>query len=274
MFAHQVIESIKKYPQAVISLTLQNALIASIRKAQHFHFGSSLEIGEAFKNMWGKGIPSENLYLLKLPYNRCWFDYCGQYPDGTTLKRGFLLEQDDASKIIIYTFLTDSDFWRIDFLAHRLGAPAADGVWLENMGLYEAPGADAACRSRNTRNNLSVLYFSMMLLNCKNIGRETVSAPAKLNKKRRRNGNQELFDYYVLNIAIPSKKQEYREGAIPLSHNRVHFCRGHFKEYTAEHPLFGRYTGLYWWQAHVRGQNKDGIVIKDYEVSIKRRGRE
>jgi len=41
------------------------------------------------------------------------------------------------------------------------------------------------------------------------------------------------------------------------------------KEYTQEHPLFGKLTGLYWWQPHVRGQNKEGIVMKDYAIKTK-----
>jgi len=51
-------------------------------------------------------------------------------------------------------------------------------------------------------------------------------------------------------------------------HVRVHLCRGHFKQYTADHPLLGRHVGLYVWQPHVRGKNKDGVVMKDYNVQI------
>ena len=42
-------------------------------------------------------------------------------------------------------------------------------------------------------------------------------------------------------------------------------CRGHFKRYTEDKPLFGRYTGLYWWQPHIRGADRSGAVIKDYD---------
>ena len=115
---------------------------------------------------------------------------------------------------------------------------------------------------------LNITLATAMLLNCKNITTEKIPAPEALNKKRRKSGKQELFDYHVLNVVVPSEKRDYQEATTPLSHNRVHLCRGHFKEYTAEHPLFGHYTGLYWWQPHVRGQNKDGVVIKDYNVKL------
>lgn len=115
--------------------------------------------------------------------------------------------------------------------------------------------------------DLSMIHVALMMLNCKNIVTEKVVAPVKLNNKRRKNGKQELFDYHVLNVVLPKKKQGYHEWAEPVGHNRVHLCRGHFKEYTAEHPLFGHYVGMYWWQPHVRGQNHKGVVMKDYKVT-------
>lgn len=48
--------------------------------------------------------------------------------------------------------------------------------------------------------------------------------------------------------------------------NRVHLCRGHFKEYTEQNPLFGRHVGRYWWQPCVRGKKEKGIIAKDYIV--------
>jgi hypothetical protein len=119
----------------------------------------------------------------------------------------------------------------------------------------------------NDNGYLSLFQNCIKLLNCKNIQTEKIPAPAKLNKKRVKSGKQPIFDYHVLNLVLPSnKKRGYQEQSVPLSHNRIHLCRGHFKEYTKEHPLFGKYTGLYWWEPSVRGQNRDGIVMKDYSV--------
>ena len=111
-----------------------------------------------------------------------------------------------------------------------------------------------------------MLNVTLKLLNCKNIQSEIIKAPEALNKKRRKTGKQEIFNYHVLNVVVPGKKRGYSPATEPLSHNRLHLCRGHFKEYTTDHPLFGRYTGLYWWQPQVRGQNKYGMVIKDYNI--------
>lgn len=103
-----------------------------------------------------------------------------------------------------------------------------------------------------------------MFFSCKNIGTETVEPPAKLNKARKKKGKLPLFTYKTLVIKPTGKKQE----SIPkhLWGNRVHLCRGHFKTYTKEKPLFGRLTGRYWWQPSVRGNKKLGVVHKDYKI--------
>jgi hypothetical protein len=46
----------------------------------------------------------------------------------------------------------------------------------------------------------------------------------------------------------------------------VHLCRGHFKTYTDDNPLFGKHVGKYYWQPSIRGKNKKGIVAKDYSL--------
>jgi hypothetical protein len=108
----------------------------------------------------------------------------------------------------------------------------------------------------------------LRLMSCKNISAEPIKASEKLNKKRLRNGKLPIFDYYVLNIdPLNKSKHAYHDPSIPLSHNRVHLCRGHFKTFTKEHPLLGRGIGTYWWQPHARGQNKEGIIIKDYKLA-------
>ena len=45
---------------------------------------------------------------------------------------------------------------------------------------------------------------------------------------------------------------------------RSHIVRGHFKTYTKDSPLFGKYTGKFWHHAHVRGNPDLGCVVKDY----------
>jgi len=116
---------------------------------------------------------------------------------------------------------------------------------------------------------LSILDVFLMLINCQNITYETKNPPEKLNKKRREKSREEMVSYHVLNIAPTSPKKQTKNGATGAGEQRrVHLCRGHFKTYTEDAPLFGRFTGRFWWQHQVRGQDKSGIVHKDYHVEV------
>jgi hypothetical protein len=112
-----------------------------------------------------------------------------------------------------------------------------------------------------------ILYFFLKLLSCKNISTEEIHPSEKVNKKRLKSGKLPLYSYHILKVN-PFGAVDRASGArekTDISH-RLHFCRGHFKEFTPEKPLFGRHTGLYWWEPSLRGTNKDGFVDKDYEV--------
>ena len=113
--------------------------------------------------------------------------------------------------------------------------------------------------------DLSQFNSFLKLLSCKNIEPIDNEPPAKLNKSRVKKGKQPLCTYKTLVIKPTSKRQQSLE-AQGLWENRIHLCRGHFKEFSIEKPLFGKYSGRYWWQPAVRGRNREGVVMKDYDV--------
>ena len=140
---------------------------------------------------------------------------------------------------------------------------------------------------------LHTVYICMKLcsiINCANIIKVKHQIPDNINRKRKNNGKKELISYYTLLIRPVTKKYQQdkrREHALPAFFKsadetilrRVHLVRGHFKRYSKEKPLFGKYEGLYWWQAHARGEKKvrpllrkprnphpkkEGMIVKDY----------
>ena len=116
-------------------------------------------------------------------------------------------------------------------------------------------------------NYRGLLIISKLInfLSCKNI-KVVENEPSKiLNKSRVKKGKLPFVSYKTLELSPVGKTKKEHESK-GLWTNRVHLCRGHSKEYTADKPLFGRYTGRYWWQPAVRGRNRDGVVMKDYEV--------
>jgi hypothetical protein len=84
-------------------------------------------------------------------------------------------------------------------------------------------------------------------------------------KKRRRSGG---YTYKVLALR-PTRQASTSATPIPLDQLPLHRVRGHRKRYGAQwgtKPLFGKYEGDFYWHPHARGDEKHGVVDKDYEV--------
>ncbi len=109
-----------------------------------------------------------------------------------------------------------------------------------------------------------IFHRFLSLLSCKNVTYEQESPPVKLQKSRVKKGKPPLSSYYVLKLKPTTSRKDYE--AKNLWTNRVHLCRGHVREYTEDRPLFGKYTGRFWIPPHVRGDKKQGVIHKDYEI--------
>jgi hypothetical protein len=73
----------------------------------------------------------------------------------------------------------------------------------------------------------------MMVVNCENVKRERIEAPAKLNKKRAKNGKTPFYSYWLLDVFKEGRARGAHQGG---SHNspRFHFRRGHIRRYRDE----------------------------------------
>lgn len=111
------------------------------------------------------------------------------------------------------------------------------------------------------------LLFTLSLMHCKNVETVDNDPPAKLSAAHRKRHGYPLVQFKTLVVDVPGKKTASHtatkrdEDVMPL-----HICRGHFKTFTPERPLFGRIVGTYWWPQHVRGSKEHGVIVKDYEV--------
>ena len=113
---------------------------------------------------------------------------------------------------------------------------------------------------------LAVFESTLLFLNCKNVVVNIVNPPEKLNKKRLRKGKLPIFTYRTLHLPSHSVLKSGEKQESLGNHNRIHLCRGHFKVYTEDRPLMGRHVGMYYWEPYVRGQNKKGVIVKDYHL--------
>lgn len=121
------------------------------------------------------------------------------------------------------------------------------------------------------RRLLEPMLLAISFMHCKNVVIRAERAPDWQQKVAQKRHQHPLVSFRVLDIE-PMKKVLRMEGQV--QHNglkrAIHICRGHFKTYTADKPLFGRIAGTFWWEPSVRGSKERGIALKDYNVKMPR----
>lgn len=279
---------------------------SDIKKAQKFHFFNYTNCLDVVKNIFTHEENRNLSFgacpdYIKLPYKICWFDYYYDKllaPNDNTppaKKRGMLVYESPIKKIYCVTlFYEQYNKWIMRDVRYLLpaGASFADVTTASEFAKISEKNCpiryiinvmnqwtfplDLTGKTTKERLNICIkedypdlVAFNAfcLLLNAKNILFEPIDAPEKLNKKRSKNGKLPIYSYKILKVDLKIfQKNNNNHKGETVGSNRVHLCRGHFKFYTKDAPLFGKYTGLYWWEPHIRGQNKKGMITKDYVV--------
>lgn len=110
---------------------------------------------------------------------------------------------------------------------------------------------------------------TISLLHCKNVTLDDEPANRSKRRQLQREGLGGLV-YKVLKIRgfgatpVRTNRESGEESTVSLT--RLHLVRGHFATWTAERPLFGKYVGTWWVNAHAKGQANHGAVAKAYQV--------
>lgn len=107
-----------------------------------------------------------------------------------------------------------------------------------------------------------VVVATLAVLRCNNIVVRDNLAPAALNKKRERNGKVPFFSFKTLHLKVGESMARLVPGnqCSDRSGPRLHMRRGHIRRLSS-----GVTT---WVQACIVGSAKQGMVMKDYEVSV------
>lgn len=121
--------------------------------------------------------------------------------------------------------------------------------------------------ARDHHEILRTVVTVFTLMNTRNVVQESVDPSPALQKARQSRGELPLYRYHVLKVRpmVPMRTD-------PTGHQStgrlqaLHWTRGHFKRYTAERPLFGKYTGTWWWQPTVAGRDLNRVVEKSYKM--------
>jgi hypothetical protein len=111
---------------------------------------------------------------------------------------------------------------------------------------------------------LSVVIFSLALMNCKNVYIDDETAPTP--KKYRGQHLKHSVKYHVLKIKpmISYRKTSGLTGTGPAP--SMHIRRGHFKDYRQGGGLFGKFRGVYWWENTVIARNSATKLVKAYDM--------
>lgn len=133
---------------------------------------------------------------------------------------------------------------------------------------------DRKVKSVNTHENDMILFLpilhSLALLNCKNVITAEVPVPRQIKRQIMRRLGIEMYAYHVVRIAHSKRRARKGEDMEEVEHEHasrpLSICRGHFKTYD-DRGLFGNKFGTWWWQDHVRGDEEQGVVVKDYAMS-------
>lgn len=143
---------------------------------------------------------------------------------------------------------------------------------LKDGSLIQAPLTSKKQTTEEIQKRASMAYdqvrdltlIFLTLLSCKNI-----VIKDRTYEKKGRIGVKKELDYKEIHIRLPGKGIVYRGKQInEIPYNeREHYGltgprRGHFKTYTPDAPLFGKWVGTFYWHSIV-GSGKDKTYIVD-----------
>ena len=287
MYGHDLIEDLNNSELPIIKIN-RYELTDSVIRSKMFFMGNPSELialtaGGNFltKSPKDKGDTLREMVFnnfnddFKIPYQECTFFFYKKI-EGITNKDAVTVCQRDDNSLIVYWFSKTTGQQWIVWPCVALIDPLKKNIRQQMLSGFKETFPEKDRNELNgmtksgTRELILLVCSSVMLLNTKNIVTIDNPPPAKLNKKRIKNGKQPLFTYKTLRLQLPAKKRRKGSGPATATDNttRLHLCRGHFKTYTEDKPLLGKFTGRYWWQPHARGDKTKGVVMKDYEVKI------
>lgn len=111
-------------------------------------------------------------------------------------------------------------------------------------------------------------FFGISLCHCNNVEVGEDGPAQAVRENRKSKGQNPGQTFKTLDIEpMKEKSASSSSGGDPSVSRALHICRGHFKTYTEDAPLFGEHTGTYWWPMHTRGSAENGEVKKDYRVN-------
>lgn len=130
-----------------------------------------------------------------------------------------------------------------------------------------ADEVDRLSREGTIDDELNIALWVLAFINTRNIQLVDHEPSPELSRAFQEEYGEPLVKYKTLAVHNiqkrhePAGEQKEYQGLMPL-----HIRRGNFATYTDDAPLFGKYVGTFWRPATAVGEEKRGVVVKDYKV--------
>jgi hypothetical protein len=112
-----------------------------------------------------------------------------------------------------------------------------------------------------------ICITSFAFLQCTNVEARSITLPETRARRRQQQPALRGLRYHHLVVEPIRRKASAEAGESDVSIVRaLHICRGHFADYREGKGLFGKLHGVFWVDAHVRGDATAGEVRKTYEL--------
>jgi hypothetical protein len=112
-------------------------------------------------------------------------------------------------------------------------------------------------------------FLALSFMHCRNVRVTEETPQPKLSKIHQKKTGKPLLRYRILEIDHIKEVLEQQGHANTEGLKRaLHICRGHFSSYGKDGRglLFGKYVTTVWVPMHLRGDQNQGVVVKDYDV--------
>jgi hypothetical protein len=173
----------------------------------------------------------------------------------------------DGSILVIACFEIEDDVWTFAPAAGLLNPTSVEvdpdtGLFtIDTVPFlwesYNNPSYTQEERVYDIADEVTAAVEFMMTINCENVKRDRVEAPAKLNKKRAASGKVPMFSYWILDVFKEQFAAQPAQGGAHAS-PRFHFRRGHIRRLASGKTTYVRHTTV--------GRAEHGVVDKKYKM--------
>ena len=262
-------------PRRALKAALSRTVLLKTQNVADYYWESTLE----FRN-WRRDFP-----CLRAPWPAYWMEWriplrlqCG---DGSRLSMPVALAGDGIGVLAVDGY---NPWRRLDGLPDEPPDAAAYlslAIYSRRHGFagvytFQLQGDGSLLEDGQTvetelnplgRTQIGPALLCTSLCHCKNVVVIQKAHDPRLLRARESRGRIPTCEFYTLRIQPCERYQEDpRAGAgadLPLS-----IVRGHFKRFTPDRPLFGKWAGLFWWPMHTRGSIENGAVVKAFEPAV------